>query len=179
MKVLDIRQSIVFGFKNLRKFLFLFLFIPLLFLSKYCFGISHFLDNIFFGLFLIIFYIALFCVYKIALNEKNVLYLFSKFVMAITIYFAFVFLGLMFFIIPGIIVMVKFQFVPFIILKEKDIGIREAFSKSNSLAKFRHIKLFQLLVVLGLINLIGFMIFAITIPATISAKAFIYEEISA
>ncbi|NMB47313.1 hypothetical protein GYA01_00555 [Patescibacteria group bacterium] len=98
--------------------------------------------------------------------------------MAITIYFAFVFLGLMFFIIPGIIVMVKFQFVPFIILREKDIGIREAFSKSNSLAKFRHIKLFQLLVVLGLINLIGFMIFAITIPATISAKAFIYEGIS-
>ncbi|MDD2909321.1 MAG: hypothetical protein PHU74_00140 [Candidatus Pacebacteria bacterium] len=197
MKNLDIGENIGLGFNKainnawffVAFFIFTF-FATIAFMNS--FGISSFSDTAFFIIAIIFYYIIFIGIYKISLgllkNKKvdlkktdDLPLVLNKFILALTMYFAIVFMGLIFFIVPGIIAMIKYQFVPFIILDEKDIGIRQAFRKSNSLASGVHWNLLWFLIISDLFNLAGFMFFGIgliiTIPSMIIAKAGIYKEL--
>ncbi len=197
MKNLDIGENIGLGFNKainnawffVAFFIFIF-FATIAFVNS--FGISSFSDTAFFIIAIIFYYIIFIGIYKISLsllkNKKvdlkktdDLPLVLNKFILALTMYFAIVFIGLIFFIVPGIIVMIKYQFVPFIILDEKDIGIRQAFRKSNSLTSGVHWNLLWFLIISDLFNLAGFMFFGvglvITIPSMIIAKAGIYKEL--
>lgn len=197
MKNFNIGENIGLGFnKTINNAWFFVAFFIFIFLATIAlinsFGISSFSDTAFFIIAIIFYYIIFIGIYKISLgllkNKKvdlkktdDLPLVLNKFILALTMYFAIVFIGLIFFIVPGIIAMIKYQFVPFIILDEKDIGIRQAFRKSNSLASGVHWNLLWFLIISDLFNLAGFMFFGmgliITIPSMIIAKAGIYKEL--
>lgn len=134
--------------------------------------------------FLFLYKISLYLIDNVKINIKELdesLHVFVKFILTTLMYWFFVCLGMILFIVPGVIVMIKYQFAPLIVLDEKEIGIREAFHKSNVLASGVQWKLFWFSLICDFLNFAGliffFVGFLITAPTTIIAKVRIYKEL--
>lgn len=120
---------------------------------------------------------------KVNLKEvnKDLLPLLLKFILTTLLYWFIVLVGTVFLIIPGVILMIKYQFASLIILDEPEIGIREAFHKSNVLASGVQWKLFWFSIISDFLNFAGLIFlligFIFTGPTTIIAKTRIYKEL--
>lgn len=90
--------------------------------------------------------------------------------------------GLLLLIIPGIIWAIKFQFYTYLIV-EKNLGPIEALKKSWEVTHGVKWNLFLFGVLLGLINILGFLALIVglfvSIPTTMLAQAFIFRKLSA
>ena len=106
--------------------------------------------------------------------------LFFNYLLAGIIYYAIVIIGLILFIIPGIIWGVKYQFFTYFIV-DKKAGPIEALKKSAEITKGAKWNLFIFGILLGFINLAGALCFAvglfITIPITMIAQVFVYRKL--
>lgn len=131
-------------------------------------------------------------VLKIALNvhdDKKLEYaevyrnypLFLKYFIASLLYGIVVAIGLVLLIVPGIIFAIKFQYFGFLIV-DKGMGPIEALEKSWNMTKGVRWNLFLFGLLLGLINIVGFIALIIglfaTIPATLVANAYVYRKLS-
>lgn len=92
-----------------------------------------------------------------------------------------VLLGLIFFIIPGIILLVRLSFSLLIVIDTK-IGPITAMKESRAITKDSFLKLFFFWIIIVFINFIGLMIFGIglliTIPMTTLAVIHVYRTLS-
>jgi uncharacterized membrane protein len=91
-----------------------------------------------------------------------------------------VFSGLLLFFIPGIIFSIRFSFFDYFIV-DKNSKIIESLKKSWQITKGNTWNLFLFYILLGLINLLGFLALIIglfwAIPTTILAEAFVYRKL--
>jgi uncharacterized membrane protein len=89
--------------------------------------------------------------------------------------------GTMLLIIPGIIWALTYQFYAYFIV-DKNYSPREALRQSARITKGAKAKLFGFLILIGILNIIGALLFGIgllvTIPVTILAIAFTYQKLS-
>lgn len=106
---------------------------------------------------------------------------FLKFILANILFVLLVVAGLMLLIVPGLIWMIKYQYVPYLIV-DKDASIGEAFSESGRITSGVKWKLLWFAILLGLINIAGALVFMVglfaTIPTTIVAIAYVYRKLS-
>lgn len=106
--------------------------------------------------------------------------LFLKYLVASILYFIIVTVGFILLIVPGIIWAIKFSFFPYFIVDRK-MGAIEALKASGRVTKNTRWNLFLFCILLGLINLAGFIVLGIglffTIPITIIALAFVYHKL--
>ncbi|UCG30717.1 MAG: hypothetical protein JSV53_02230 [candidate division WOR-3 bacterium] len=88
--------------------------------------------------------------------------------------------GVMLFVIPGIIWAIVFQFYGWLII-DKNLGIMDALSHSLKITKTVRWKLLGFGVLLGLINYLGILVFVVglfaTIPTTMVAYAHVYRKL--
>lgn len=88
--------------------------------------------------------------------------------------------GLIIFIIPGIILGIKLQFANYLVV-DKDYGVRRAIKESWQMTKDVKWRLFLLGLLILIINLAGFFALMIglflTIPLTFLANAFVYRKL--
>ena len=107
-------------------------------------------------------------------------YLFFKVVAASIISGILVLLGLIFFIVPGIILIIKLQFTTFLII-DQEMGPIEALRKSYSITKGVKKELYLFSLLLFLINILGLLTFVVGIlvayPVTFVARAFVYRKL--
>lgn len=91
-------------------------------------------------------------------------------------------LGLFLFIVPGIFIMIRFQFYPYIILEENNITAFSALKKSYMLTEGLLLELFLLGVSIFALNIAGILLFGIGIlfsyPLTAMATAVVYKSFS-
>ena len=89
--------------------------------------------------------------------------------------------GFVLLIVPGVIWMVKYQYVIYLIA-DKDTEIGDAFKRSAEITNGVKWELFAFLILLSLINLAGVICFfvglLVTIPVTMVAMAFVYRKLS-
>jgi len=107
--------------------------------------------------------------------------LFFKYLVGTILYGLIILIGLMLFIIPGIIWAIKFQFFAYVLV-DKGSGPVSALKESASITRGVkwHLFIFDILVVF--INMLGFAfffvgLFTITIPLTAFATVFIYRKL--
>lgn len=102
-----------------------------------------------------------------------------KLLLSSIIYIIIVFLGLVLFIVPGIIWLIKFQFFGFYIIE--GAGPLEAIEKSGNLTKGAIWNLFVLGVILTLMIVIGILIFMVGFiviyPITMMSMAYVYRKL--
>lgn len=107
--------------------------------------------------------------------------LFLRFILGNIIYLLLVAAGFILLIVPGFIWMIKYQYVPYLIV-DRDSPIGEAFSESGRITSGIKWPLFWFAMLLGLINIAGALFFMIglfaTIPTTIVAIAYVYRKLS-
>ena len=88
--------------------------------------------------------------------------------------------GLILFIIPGIIFAIKLQFVDYLIV-DKKMGI-DSLSKSWNMTKGVKWNLFLLWILIALINIAGALLLLvglfITVPLSVVATAYVYRKLS-
>lgn len=103
-----------------------------------------------------------------------------KYVLATIVYNLVVFVGIILFIIPGIIWGIKYQFFDYFIV-DKRLGPIESIKRSAEITKGSKWNLFLFSILLGLINLAGVMCLLVglfvTIPTTMIAQAFVYRKL--
>lgn len=119
---------------------------------------------------------------KLTLDNFETIYpAMFKFILGMIAYGLIVCLGLLLFIVPGIIWAIKYQFVPFLILEDPKINLNTAFHKSNMMASGVQWKLFWFRIISSWINFSGILFFGIgiffTMPAIIVAKAQLYKKL--
>lgn len=106
--------------------------------------------------------------------------LFFKYLVGSILYGLIVAVGLILLIIPGIIWAIKFQFFDYLIV-DKGLGPIDALEKSSEITRGVKWDLFLFAILLGIINLMGFLCLLVglfvTIPITIVAMAFVYREL--
>ena len=90
-------------------------------------------------------------------------------------------LGLMLFVLPGIYLLVRLLFVPYIAANEPELSISETFSKSMNLTKGKFLQLFGYGIVACLIVLAGFLLccvgYLFTAPLANVFMGVIYKEL--
>jgi hypothetical protein len=88
--------------------------------------------------------------------------------------------GLVFFIIPGIYLAMRFFFVPYLFV-DKKLSIGDAFAESTRLTDGMKMNLFGFTLVLALINFVGVLLFIVgllvTIPLTGLATVMLYDKV--
>ncbi len=119
-------------------------------------------------------------------DETNLNTLFSctqllgKFILGSIIYGLIVVAGLIFFIVPGIIWAIKYQFFAYLII-DKKLDPMEAIRKSGEMTAGNKGKLFWLCIVLMLINIVGAACLLVglfaTIPTSMLAVAYVYRKL--
>jgi len=106
---------------------------------------------------------------------------FLKFAAGYILYSLLVAAGLILFIVPGVVFMVKYQYVIYFIA-DKDAYIGEAFQRSSAITRGIKWELFVFLILLSLINMAGVICFfvglIVTIPVTMIAMAYVYRKLS-
>ncbi|MCL4246305.1 MAG: hypothetical protein KJ002_14430 [Candidatus Dadabacteria bacterium] len=106
---------------------------------------------------------------------------FLRFILGNILYMLLVAAGFVLLIVPGLIWMIKYQYVPYLII-DKDSPIGEAFSESGRITSGVKWPLFWFALLLGLINIAGALVFLVglfaTIPTTIIAIAYVYRKLS-
>jgi uncharacterized membrane protein len=107
--------------------------------------------------------------------------LFFKFAAGYILYSLLVVAGIVLFVVPGLIFMVKYQYVIYYIA-DKDTEIGEAFKKSSAITNGIKWELFVFLILLWLINVAGVMCFfvglLVSIPVTMLAAASVFRKLS-
>jgi uncharacterized membrane protein len=105
---------------------------------------------------------------------------FWTFLFAQILYGLLVTVGLIFFIIPGIIFAIKYQFVPYLII-DKKMSLSEAFKASNKMASGVQPSLFLFMILSILVQFVGFICLGIglffTIPLVWLAMLYIYKDV--
>lgn len=88
--------------------------------------------------------------------------------------------GLIFFIIPGIYLAIKFQFYSFLIV-DKNMGIMDSFKKSEDMTQGVKMNLLLFSFALAGINILGAFVFLVgliaTIPTTVMATVYVYKKL--
>ena len=106
--------------------------------------------------------------------------LFFKYLVGSILYGLIVVVGLILLIIPGIVWAIKFQFFDYLIV-DKGLGPIDALEKSSEITRGVKWDLFIFGILLGIINLMGFLCLMIglfvTIPVTMVAIAFVYRKL--
>jgi hypothetical protein len=106
--------------------------------------------------------------------------LFFKYLVGSILYGLIVAAGLILLIIPGIIWAIKFQFFDYLIV-DKGLGPIDALEKSSEITRGVKWDLFIFGILLGIINLMGFLCLVVglfvTIPVTMVAIAFVYRKL--
>lgn len=106
---------------------------------------------------------------------------FFRFLGGYVLYTLLVTAGLILFVVPGVIWMVKYEYVIYLII-DRDMDIGEAFKKSGEITAGVKWELFAFLIVLGLINIAGALCFLVglfaTIPTSMVAMAYVYRKLS-
>ena len=107
--------------------------------------------------------------------------LFLRFAGGYILYSLLVVAGFILLIVPGVIWMVKYQYVIYFIT-DRDMEIGEAFKRSSEITNGVKWELFAFLILLSLINLAGVICFfvglLVTIPVTMVAMAYVYRKLS-
>ncbi|OGZ45017.1 MAG: hypothetical protein A3J54_03165 [Candidatus Ryanbacteria bacterium RIFCSPHIGHO2_02_FULL_45_13b] len=107
-------------------------------------------------------------------------HLFFPYVGAHIVYGCIVLAGLLLFIIPGILWSVSYWLFSYVLL-DKELGAWEALSEAKRISKGARWELFKFMVVVGVLNLAGILIFFvglfITIPITTVATAYVYRQL--
>jgi uncharacterized membrane protein len=122
---------------------------------------------------------------KLSINQSPILHdlierlhLFIKWVLATCLYFLAFLVGFIFFIIPGLIAMVRFSLFPYYLI-DQSLGPIEALKKSWETTKGASWKLIGFYLLSILINLAGAFLFVIglliTVPVTMTAHALVYR----
>ncbi|MEQ9617988.1 MAG: hypothetical protein RIG61_02310 [Deltaproteobacteria bacterium] len=108
--------------------------------------------------------------------------LFFKFAAGYFLYVLIVAVGFLLLIVPGIIWIIKYQYVVYLIV-DKGLGPVESLKRSSEITQGIKWELFGFLLLLGLINIAGALVFVIglfaTVPTTIVAMAWMYRKLSA
>jgi len=108
------------------------------------------------------------------------IHLLGKYILGFILYGLIVLLGFILFIIPGIIWSIKYQFFGYLII-DKRLGPKQALKASSLLTQGKKLKLFGLLLLLLLLNLIAalplFLGLIITIPLTGLVMAHVYRQL--
>ncbi len=103
-----------------------------------------------------------------------------KYIIAAILYFVVVSIGLVLFIIPGVIWAVQFGFYPFVIVKER-LGPFSALRKSSEITSGVKGRLIVFAIALFGINLLGLIAFGvgviITIPLSVIAAAHVFHQL--
>ena len=101
-----------------------------------------------------------------------------KYILASIAYGLSIVVGFVLLVIPGVYVMLKYLFVPILII-DKDLGVKQAFKKSAHMTEGNKWHLLGFILILALLNLLGAIPFGIglifTIPVTYLAYVHIYE----
>ena len=118
-------------------------------------------------------------------NLKN-LYLFTlplfvPFLLGSLLYSAIVLGGILLLIVPGIIFALMFQFYSYLIV-DQNLKPKEALKQSKTLTKGHKLQLFWLMLLLGLLNLAGALLFLVgllfTIPMSLLVMTYTYRELN-
>ncbi len=117
--------------------------------------------------------------YKTILNQmslkKAYRFLIANFLVSLNVV-----IGLILFIIPGILYALKYYYVPYLVV-DKDMKPREAMKESSKLTKGVRFKLLSLSFVFGLISILGILVFGVgVIPASIVisiANAYVFNKL--
>ena len=92
-----------------------------------------------------------------------------------------VIVGLILFIVPGIIIGIKLQFASYLVV-DKNMGVVDALNKSSEMTKGIKMNLFLFGILLFLINVLGFLALIVgllvTIPLSMVATAYVYRKLS-
>jgi len=103
------------------------------------------------------------------------------FILASIIYMLIVWVGIILFIIPGIIWSIKFRYYAYFIV-DKNMGSIEALKASSEITKGAKWNLFLFGILLGIINFVGALALLvgliITIPLTMVAEAYVFRKLS-
>jgi len=100
--------------------------------------------------------------------KKMVTYLFAS-----IIYGMIVILGLLLFVIPGIIAILVF--LPYVyVLTDKNLNATESLKKTREMTKGNRINIFLLLIVLAIFNLLGFLAFVVGLLFTSTITMFVF-----
>ena len=107
--------------------------------------------------------------------------LFFNYIFASFIYGLIVFSGLLFFIVPGVILAIMFWPFSYLIV-DKELGALESLQKSSEITSGVKTQLFLFLLAAFGINILGAMFFLVgllvTVPTTMLASAYIYRKLS-
>lgn len=105
---------------------------------------------------------------------------FVKYFVAYIIIWVFAVIGVILFIVPGVFVTLRLNMVPYLILS-KNLGPWEAIKQSRKLTKGRTSNLFALNVLLGAVNILGFIALIVwlfwTLPIFYIANAVFYKKL--
>lgn len=106
---------------------------------------------------------------------------FWKYLGASLVYALIVVAGLVLLIVPGVILMIRLGFYKYLIVDKKDISIGQAMRESMIITKGVTWKLFLFTILLGLVNILGFLCFVagllVTIPLSAIAFAYVYDKL--
>jgi len=119
---------------------------------------------------------------KLGLNDLfNYYHLLFRYFIAYMIYMIIVLFGLIFLIVPGIILAVRYCFYAYYLI-DKDYGPIKALAESSALTQGKRWEIFVFLIFLGAINLLGFLFFFVglifTLPITALAVAYVFRKLS-
>ena len=103
-----------------------------------------------------------------------------QYILGSLLYGTLIFVGFLLLIVPGVIFAVKYQYVTYLII-DKGLDIGEAFSKSSQMTQGHKFHLWIFSIVLGLVNILGFLSLIIglfvTIPLSWIACAYVYRKL--
>jgi len=186
-----------FAKKNIKFFIPLFILILII-----SFSFDYLLktlgkDNVVVGLILSILRTVIFTIFSLGMikislkildnEEIKIVDIFSQYHLFIRYFLAsiirnlIVFVGFIFFIVPGVIFAIRFGFFDFLIV-DKNMRIIESLKKSWYITKGNTLNLFLFYILLFLINVLGFFAFIVglffSVPLTIIAEAFVYRKLA-
>lgn len=107
-------------------------------------------------------------------------YVFSDYLVGVIIYTLIVMGGLLLFIVPGVILGIRYKYIPYLIL-DKGMKPIEALHKSDALTMNARMQLFLFGMLVIVINLAGFFLFFIglfiTVPVSWLAEVYVYNQL--
>ncbi|MFA5841366.1 MAG: hypothetical protein WC835_00150 [Candidatus Paceibacterota bacterium] len=186
-KKFTIWEAIDFGWKSAEKNLWflvgLFLLVFMLSSGTGWFPGSSFVISILGGISILTAVLDIYAGKKAAVENLFSKYnLILQYLVTSVLYLAMVFVGLVLFIIPGIYVMLRFQFYKFLIV-DKEMEPIEALRGSAQMTRGHVWQLFGLLCISVALNILGLLALGVgllvTVPVTLLAYTFVYKKLLA
>lgn len=107
--------------------------------------------------------------------------LFFKYLLGVVLYSLIIIAGLVLLIVPGIIWGIRYQYVGYLII-DQNLDPIEALKKSSEITSGSKWDLFLFNIILGLINIMGFLFLIVglfvSVPTTMLAYAFVYRKLT-